>query len=57
MARAGLGGDARADDVGVGNQHHGAVLDEEEVLTTDLTDLKTGFTRIFIFVLFVPFCG
>jgi hypothetical protein len=38
-----VGGNARADVVGVGNQHHGAVLDEEEILTTDFTDLKTGF--------------
>src|ERR1041385_955280 len=41
MARAGVGGDARADDAGAWNQHHRAVLDEEEVLTTDFTDLKT----------------
>src|ERR1041385_3755783 len=36
-----MGGDARADDAGAWNQHHRAVLDEEGVLTTDFTDLKT----------------
>jgi hypothetical protein len=32
LARAGIGGHARADDVGVGDQHHRAVFDEEEIL-------------------------
>ena len=35
MARAGVGGNARADDAGVGNQHHCAVLDPKEVLDSD----------------------
>ena len=41
VARAGVGGDARVDDVGVGDQHHRAILDAKEILTTDLTDLQT----------------
>ena len=32
MARAGVGGDAGVDDFGVGDQHHRAVPDAEEVL-------------------------
>ena len=32
MARAGVGSDARVDDVGVGDQHHRAVPDAQEVL-------------------------
>jgi len=35
MARAGVGGDARVDDVGVGDQHQRAVPDAEEVLRQD----------------------
>ena len=40
MARAGVGGHARVDDAGAGDQHHRAVPDSKEILT-DLTDLKT----------------
>jgi hypothetical protein len=38
MARAGVGRDIGVDDAGVGDQHHRAVPDAEEILDTDDTD-------------------
>jgi hypothetical protein len=54
MARAGMGGDARVDDVGVGNQHHGAVLNQKKVL-----DMISGLNRMYriSFCDFCAFCG
>jgi len=51
MARAGVGRDACADDVGVGDQHHRAVSDAEALLDKDLQD-ETGLTGFF----FCAFC-